>query len=414
MTTGSPMTAEAVVPTGGAAADVADPVAARDGRSADPTIRQQLYRIRWLLATGAVLLVACIGLAYYGSSAHGGTLDPRSYDPSGSHALGTLLSQRGVTVTTATDVPTALASAQAGTTLVVVRPDYLDAAELAQVATSPADLVVVGADQSELAGLWSVVAHEQVLAVESGVTESTQPQCAAPAAVIAGSAELGRLTYQASESATRCYPGDGGYGLVSFTAGGRQVTLLGDAAPLENENLAADGNAALSIGLLDTHQRVTWLIPLAVAPQASAGAQQDITDLMPSRLKQALVWLAIAMIVVALWRGRRFGRLVREDLPVVVRRAEVVVGRARLYQRSKSRDSAAEALRSGSRDRLARRLSFGANPRPDLLVDALATRTHRPAADLSALLYGSTPVDDRALIALSQALSVLEQEVSRT
>jgi hypothetical protein len=396
-----------------AAAVDSPPTGAREGRSADPTIRQRLYRFRWLLAAGVVLLVACLGLALYGSTAHGGTLDPRSYDPSGSHAVSALLAARGVSVTTATDVADALAAAHAGTTLVVVRPDYLDADQLQQLADSPADLVVVGADQSVVNGLAHVTVGAAIVTDESGDTERTDPDCSWPVATVAGSAELGSINYYAG-AAVRCYPGPGGYGLVGIEAGSRSVILLGDPTPLENSSLADDGNAALAIGMLDTHPRVVWLVPQTIAPSAAAVTQKDITDLMPSRLRQALVQLAIAMVVVALWRGRRFGRLVREDLPVVVRRAEVVVGRARLYQRSKSRDSAASALRAGCRDRLARRLSFGVNPDPDTLVDAVAARSYRAPSDIGALLYGATPVDDQALVALSQALSVLEQEVSRT
>ena len=34
--------------------------------------------------------------------------------------------------------------------------------------------------------------------------------------------------------------------------------------------------------------------------------------------------------------------------------------------------------------------------------------------EIDALLYGSTPADERALVALAQALTALEQEVLRT
>jgi hypothetical protein len=92
----------------------------------------------------------------------------------------------------------------------------------------------------------------------------------------------------------------------------------------------------------------------------------------------------------------------------------VVVGRARLYQRSKARGTAAEALRAGTRDRVSRRLGFGVHPSQPALIDAVATRAGRPAGDVAQLLYGATPADDHGLIALAHALSALEQEVSRT
>jgi len=138
------------------------------------------------------------------------------------------------------------------------------------------------------------------------------------------------------------------------------------------------------------------------------------------RLKWAVLQLVIAVGVIAIWRGRRMGRLVVEALPVVVRQAETVAGRARLYRRARSFDTAAEALRSGTRDRLARRLGFSAGVSHDALVDAITARLHdagsgrRDAGRVNALLYGPTPADDHALVELAQQLTALEQEVVRS
>jgi len=176
--------------------------------------------------------------------------------------------------------------------------------------------------------------------------------------------------------------------------------------------LAKDGNAALALGLLDTHPNVVWLVP-AIAP-VSSGPHLSVSSLLPSRLKLAFLQLVIAVIVIAIWRGRRLGRLVPEDLPVVVRQSETVRGRSRLYRRSHSLDTAADALREGSRDRLAHRLGLGPRPQPAALVQAVAARATQPAAQIEALLYGSTPADDLTLVTLAQALTALEQEVLRT
>ena len=120
------------------------------------------------------------------------------------------------------------------------------------------------------------------------------------------------------------------------------------------------------------------------------------------------------------------GRLVPEALPVVVRQAETVVGRARLYRRARSYDRAAEALRSGARDRLARRLGFAPGSDHDALVDAIALRLRatggrdasnvnaRGASSVNALLYGPTPADDHALVELARQLTALEQEVLKS
>jgi len=201
--------------------------------------------------------------------------------------------------------------------------------------------------------------------------------------------------------------------LVERSAPAR-VTLLSDGTPLMNSSLAKEGNAALALGLLDIHPDVVWLVPPVIAPASSGAGTSSVTSLLPSRLRWAFLQLVIAVIVIALWRGRRLGRLVPEELPVVVRQAETVRGRSRLYRRSQSLNTAANALREGTRDRLGRRLGLGPRPQPAALVQAVASRTQEPAAQVQALLYGAMPADDGALVTLAQSLTALEQEVLRT
>jgi hypothetical protein len=69
-------------------------------------------------------------------------------------------------------------------------------------------------------------------------------------------------------------------------------------------------------------------------------------------VKFGVVQLLVALGVLALWRGRRLGPVVEEPLPVVVRAAETVEGRSRLYRKAGARDVAAEALRRAAVRRL--------------------------------------------------------------
>jgi hypothetical protein len=136
-------------------------------------------------------------------------------------------------------------------------------------------------------------------------------------------------------------------------------------------------------------------------------------SLISRQVKVALLALGLAVVVLALVRGRRLGRVVPEALPVVVRSAEAVEGTARLYRRAQARETAAEALRSAVRERLRRSLSVPADHRPEALVDAVAGRTPREAGEVGALLYGLAPSDDAALVALADALDTLDLEVRR-
>ena len=136
---------------------------------------------------------------------------------------------------------------------------------------------------------------------------------------------------------------------------------------------------------------------------------------MPARLGWAIDQLIIAVILLMLWRGRRFGRLVQEPLPVSVRASETVEGLGRLYRAARSRRRAADALRHAARTRMA--------PRLGLRRDDSAPRRwskQSPSArgvrllEVAAVLYGAEPGDDPALVALADQLDALEAEVRRS
>ncbi|MDQ1486150.1 MAG: hypothetical protein QOJ62_1843 [Actinomycetota bacterium] len=409
MTAGSAVRGSALFDDAGRAPD-----SERAGRSADPTVRQHWRRNRLVVGAVLVVVLGAIVVALVGQARRHGEFDPRSYDRDGSHAVAALLAQRGVLVDVQTDASVATARATRDSTLVVVHPAYLNSDQLAALASAPSDLVVVGVSAFELAALDFGVQP----ALTSGATRP-QPGCDFGPAVVAGAVDLSGEAYQPPAGGIGCYPTGDGFGLVTFSLNGRQVTLLGDGTLLTNAKLADQGNAALALGLLAAHPDVEWLVPPAVAPESAFGPAKSLTDLIPSRLKWAVLQLVVAVAVLALWRGRRLGRLVPEELPVVVRQVETVLGRGRLYRRSGSRERAANGLREGTRSRLAIRLGFGPGvDRSDLergaLVDAITRRVSRTGPEVHALLYGSTPVDDRGLVALAQSLTTLEQEVLRT
>jgi hypothetical protein len=381
--------------------------------SSDLSVRQRWRRYRVLVAVAAFGVVAAIVVAVVSSGANNGDLDPRSFRPNGTHALAALLGQRGVSVDTETSVAAALSRADAGATLVVAHPERLDDVALSDLAASAADLVVLEAGPLELGGL--------DLAVAPGGDASDQPPasvapaCSLPAATAAGAVTTGYYSYRVPAGGVGCYPLVDGYALVTVDRGGREVTLLGDATPFTNGKIADGGNAALALGLLSAHPKLVWLAPAITGASAESTGHSTLTDLLPDRLKWAVLQLGIAVGLLAIWRGRRLGRLVPEALPVVVRQAETVVGRARLYRQARARGKAAEALRASTRHRLSARLGgSAAEPTSSgraAVVNVVADRTGRAATEVDRLLYGAAPTDDRELVSLAQRLTALEREV---
>jgi hypothetical protein len=123
------------------------------------------------------------------------------------------------------------------------------------------------------------------------------------------------------------------------------------------------------------------------------------------------VLLGIVALAAALWRGRRFGPLVVEDLPVTVRASETMEGRARLYQRSSARRRALDALRVGTVARLASALRLGRAASVEEVAWAVADRLRRDPQQVRQLLLDADPATDAELVRLSDELLVLERDL---
>ena len=354
-----------------------------------------------LLATGLVLALTAGGTGT-------GRLDPRAPEPAGSRAVAQVLGDRGVEVLRRTTTAGVRRVAAPGTTVLVTDPDLLADSQVRALLATGADLVVVApTDAGRFAAAVSTAADSA-----PGVR---LPGCRLGAARRAGAADTGGRGFAVAPGtrARLCYAEDGVPSLVRVqAAGGATVTLLGSPAPLTNGRFGEEGNAALALGLLGGQERLVWYLPSLADVPASA-AQTSFYDLVPAGVWWALVQIAVAVLVLALWRARRLGPVVTEPLPVVVRAAETAEGRARLYRRAGARDTAAETLRAASRERLVPALGLPGAASPAAVVEAVAARARRPPGEVAGLLYGAAPADDPALVRLADELDALDREVRR-
>ncbi len=376
--------------------------------STDPTAADL-----WRAAKGpvAVLLVVLLGglvLALATGGEPGRRLDPRSPAPSGSRAVAELLRDQGVTVGLVTTSAAMAATTRPGDTLLVVDPDLLVESQVELVRSSGADLVLLA----------PATPGRYLPGVQAEPTDPglRAPGCALPVARRAGAADAGGTVFDVTgadlEATQLCYSRDGRPSLVQAGVEGRPVTLLGAVSPLTNARLDDEGNAALALGLLGARPRLVWYLPST--NDVPVSAQQSFYDLVPGGVWWGLLEVGIAVLLLALWRARRLGPVVVEPLPVVVRAAETVEGRSRLYRRNGARGQAAEALRAGVRNRLGTALGLPRRVAAPAVVAAVAARAGRSGPDVAALLYGAAPADDGALVRLADDLDALEREVRRS
>ncbi|HJD82483.1 DUF4350 domain-containing protein [Kitasatospora aureofaciens] len=379
-----------------------------------PTGRGLARRARWYLVFLGVLLVAAVGIAVLNRGHRYPPIDPRSYDADGAHAVVALLEHQGVKVELGTDPA---AAANGADTLVLPEPDLLSPAQLRAVAAARHQRLVLIAPGPAALGVLApgIRAADEAGDAPFAPVRGTQPGCSLPEALRAGSASTGGMLYTSGSRGDGCYRRGHAYPLVRTPSGGGDVIVLGSGRFLRNDELAGDGNASLALGLLGSQPRLTWHLPDYTAPVAEGTPHKSFGDYIPKGWHWALYQLAVAAVLAALWRARRLGPVVSENLPVVVRAAETTEGRARLYRRAKAHGRAAEALRRAAAHRLAPALGVplqAGAPEPEALCAAVAGRLpERPAADVRALLYGPPPTDDAALLRLADDLDALERQV---
>ncbi|MDQ0373276.1 DUF4350 domain-containing protein [Cellulomonas humilata] len=386
-----------------------------DGTSARSRSARRWRRARWPLGLLALVVVAGILSALPEPRTSTLTLAPDNPGDLGARAAAQILGREGVDVRYVRHIADVESLAVPGSTVLVVGDYLLTDEQVEALGATEADLVLVDAG-------WALGVLTPTLASNGGYASAPEvrsAQCEDPDAVAAGSITASGGLIATGPGAVVCFPAPGttpdqGGAYAVAESDGRRIVAVTDMAPFTNQHLAEQGNAALVLRALGRHERLVWYIPSL--DDAGAGRESEAApgELLPPVVPILALQLLLVVVVAALWRGRRLGRLVTERLPVVVRAGETTRGRGRLYRRGRSYGHAAAALRAGTAARSAGRLGLPRSAAAPLVVDAIARAAGRRPADVEALLYGPPPTDDRGLARLARDLDHLESEVHRT
>ncbi|MEV4687666.1 DUF4350 domain-containing protein [Microbacterium sp. LWH3-1.2] len=358
----------------------------------------------WVAIGLALLVIGGIGGAV--SAANQWTqrdaLDPDSTGPAGTRALAEILRDHGVEVRVMRDRASATEALRTGpATLVLPDAPALSDDALADLAAGATDIVLVEPRARTLDLLLAGSAP-------AGVAPDTaiEPDCDIEDAIRAGAVAPGAV-YSGNDG---CYPVGDAFGLLVDGADGGRVAAV-DARPLfTNEHLAENGNAALAANLMGRHPLVVWYVP-GPADTDLADTNPSLGDLTPPWVSAVIALLLVAGIAAGVWRGRRFGPLVAERLPVTVRASETTEGRARLYARAGDPLHAADRLRIGSLRRIAALLGLAVNAAAPEIADAAAGRAGLDRRTVRGTLIDDIARGDADLVALSTRLRDLEDAV---
>ena len=387
--------------------------------------RARGWRRRWVLV--AVLAAAVVAVAFLFVSqgpgpASSAPLDPRNPTANGAQALARVLESQGVRVVVARgEAELERAGVDADTTVVVTRTAPLAESTtkgLARLASRAERLVLVAPDRSVMRYLApEVTVTEARRAAQDLVATDCGTSDVRPGETLSRS----QVEYTSSLADAACFTHDGASVYLSLARRGvtPPMVLLGSTSMPANDQITDASNAAVMLRALGHSGRVVWYVPSR--EDVPAGDDAGLGSLVPRWLGPVLALGGFAFLGLVLWRGRRFGRLVPEPLPVVVRAVETTESRGRLYRRARDASRAGATLQGATRTRLADYLGL---PRPNpsissrgadqALVSAVSAATGRQVGEVGALLLGPPPTRDDHLLGLAAELAALEKEVRRS
>ncbi|WP_193363211.1 DUF4350 domain-containing protein [Gordonia sp. KTR9] len=238
-----------------------------------------------------------------------------------------------------------------------------------------------------------------------------------------------------SPSATACFTAGTTSDLVVVprTAERPEFVVI-SGGMLTNEQLAQQDNAGVAIRVFAGSDDILWYVPFFTDQVASDDEESDI----PAAVGPLIVLTVFAVLALMLWRGRRFGSLVTEPLPAVVKAVETTRARGRMYHRAGADARAAAALRIHTLGSLASYLGLPfdaaratdalsqpdwdavvapqetADPTVSAIVIAVAGATHRDLGEIRSLLAGPLPTTTAQLVRFTADLTNLEKEVRHT
>jgi hypothetical protein len=361
--------------------------------------------IRWAgVAAGVALVLSVIVVGPPGTADV--PLDPDSAAPGGLLGVVQLLEDLGV------EVDQGLAPPADRTTRVFVPIDLLnDARREALLAwTADGGTLVVADPRSRLHDLEPTGAPFSDLVGASG----RPPACPLPAVAQVETVEhAGWTGLTVPAGATGCFPlGDDTAWLVVTAHGQGTVVVLGSAAPLVNGGLDRADNAVLAAALLGPAPGDQLrIVPRPPVGDGDVPVGELLLDLLPPGAGRFTVLLLLAVVALVVWRARRLGAPVSEDLPPVLPSAELAHSLADLMQRAGGRQDAADRLRRGARADAARALGVPTSTPAPLLVDVVTARTATHTAVAERALIDGVVEQDDGLVALARATATVRRAV---
>ncbi|ADI66732.1 DUF4350 domain-containing protein [Mobiluncus curtisii] len=369
--------------------------------TATPRISEAIFRSRWVIGGLILLAVFSFLSAVLRAPTDDVDLSIRNPKGSGAMALAEVLRHRGVMVKDVYSMRD-LDNFTSKDTVVITNTNEIDDVALREILHTPTNLLIIGtlAQGKRF--------DPYVQSVPAGTPDGIEAQCDFPGAKAAQTISSTRGSLRPlRQPEAACFPvQDNAFAYVSFKRPeGFHLALLSEDSLARNDTIASAGNAALLLNLLGSSPQVGWVNGTTF----QQGSDQNGKDqpLLPDFFLIALVYLFVAAFVFTLAQGRRLGRVVPEELPVVVHGAEAVYGRGHLYEKSGAVAAAAHKAREYTARRIGSALHIPTPTTPPVMVREVSRYTGIAESQIHELLYGEVPTTARGLGNLMHDLYLL-------
>lgn len=244
-----------------------------------------------------------------------------------------------------------------------------------------------------------------------GIVSSSIPRGDCTIDALAGAERIdphGGVRFDVAGATGRCFGDDEGALVVTNRVGQGTVVAVGGAGVFTNEALGQFDNAVLAGALLAPRPGGTVAF---LEPPLPGSGDRTLSDLVAPGVKAALLQLAVAFAVYAVWRARRLGHPIEEPQPVQIAGSELVGAVGELLQQTRSPERAATSLREDLRRHLCAHLGLAIDAGPDVVATITAQRTGLDAEVVYAALAGPPVTTDQDLVALAQSIESIREEL---
>ena len=333
----------------------------------------------------------------------GQPLSPGSTRPDGAGATAEVLRERGIDVVVINSWEEAIERADSQSTVLIQLSNSISQSDVDQLIDSGATIVLIADDYASTARAWGFDGR-----FEGTDSHPVRAQCEESNAVAAQGISPVDRVYMGDESG--CFPSHNGFAWVKSDEHPR-ISLFTAPETFTNAELASPGNAAFAFHTLGSQPTLLWIHGAGLSSSSSTNNEPSV-DALPSWFTAGSIAALLTAAWYAMYKSRRFGKLVPEPLPVIVPAAEAELGRARLYQRGRNVAHAGASLRAGMISRVAPRLGLTPNMDPSSVVQAMSRASAAEPNVIFDLLYAREVTSERDLATLSRQLTALEKELT--